>query len=174
MGRAHKLHPRAAHERAVPPPLHTRSLAPTRHASPHRNSAIIGDLIACGRPTAWSMSPPSQECVMPSPPPKSFKTNLVTGLRRFSLVPRTPSPSNRSLGWSSRASTRSLGHVGIHRDVVRMRSASFAPTFGTSTRSNNIKSSIALYRCRRGDFPIPSAKHPPRRCTCTHTGGRRG
>ncbi|KAJ7774244.1 hypothetical protein DFH07DRAFT_865974 [Mycena maculata] len=40
-----------------------------------------------------------------SPPPKSLKTSLTANLKRFSSLPRTPSPSNKSLARSS--STRS-------------------------------------------------------------------
>ncbi|KAJ6539081.1 hypothetical protein B0H19DRAFT_341987 [Mycena capillaripes] len=75
-------------------------------ASPSSDGHVSQDRVS------WeSYSPPSQEGVTPSPPPKSFKTNLTTGLRRFSSLPRTPSPSNRSLGRSSSTSTRSRGRT---------------------------------------------------------------
>lgn len=45
----------------------------------------------------------------PSPPPKSLKTSLTANLKRFSSLPRTPSPSNKSLAHSS--STRSRGRT---------------------------------------------------------------
>ncbi|KAJ7228932.1 hypothetical protein GGX14DRAFT_415824 [Mycena pura] len=57
---------------------------------------------------SWDSHPPpapSQDGATPSPPPKSFKTSLTTGLKRFSSLPRTPSPSSKSLARSS--STRS-------------------------------------------------------------------
>ncbi|KAJ7117318.1 hypothetical protein C8R43DRAFT_103535 [Mycena crocata] len=76
-------------------------------ASPSSDGHVSQDRVS------WESYSPrhSQEAQggTPSPPPKSFKTSLATGLKRFSSLPRTPSPSSRSLGRSS--STRSRGRT---------------------------------------------------------------
>ncbi|KAJ6510070.1 hypothetical protein C8R47DRAFT_780277 [Mycena vitilis] len=71
-------------------------------ASPSSDGHVSQDRVS------WeSYSPSSHEGVTPSPPPKSFKANLTNNLKRFSSLPRTPSPSSKSLSRLSGSSTRS-------------------------------------------------------------------
>ncbi|KAJ7499203.1 hypothetical protein FB451DRAFT_1016574 [Mycena latifolia] len=74
-------------------------------ASPSSDGHVSQDRVS------WESYSPrhSQEGPTPSPPPKSFKASLTTGLKRFSTLPRTPSPSSKSLTRSS--STRSRGRT---------------------------------------------------------------
>ena len=70
----------------VSPPPRLESL-PTTQDIPGKETTPPPDVVE------RSLSPDSQG---PSPPPKSFRNSIASGLKRFSTLPRSPSLSSRS------------------------------------------------------------------------------